>query len=116
MANHNNVILDSLFGAVLMGSISAAANRFSESPNFEKILGFLWAAPLTLGYLAHVMMQTKPEGLSTLMRHMLIGTVITLVLEIVVIAMKGRGPVRTVIWASVIATTCIYFLFFRAIP
>jgi|TARA_Y100000389_G_scaffold203386_1_gene251649 hypothetical protein len=40
-----NVILDTILGGIMIGTISYFSNIYGENPEYYKIVGFLWAVP-----------------------------------------------------------------------
>ena len=73
----NKIILDALFGAVLLGGLSYFLTVYKNNYNYIKIMAFLWAAPATYFYLVSIIVRENRELLTGFNIHALLGILLT---------------------------------------
>lgn len=75
-----NVIIDTLLGGFVLGSISYMSALYSGNSIYFKILAFLWAMPLSFFFFLNMASRHGRVAMIDFTRHALIGTFLTLTL------------------------------------
>tara|TARA_B100002019_G_C21251989_1_gene591659 strand:- start:1339 stop:1689 length:351 start_codon:yes stop_codon:yes gene_type:complete len=108
-----NVILDAILGGVMLGTISYLSNIYGKKSEYYKIIGFLWAVPLTYFFLLYIAMKDGKKAIQNLSRHALYG--ITLNILIILIILRIINEINITVLVSIsfmygLLTIMLYFL------
>ena len=107
----NKILLDTILGGLLLGSISYLSNIYGKYPEFYKILAFIWAVPLTFFFLINMASRDGKKAIIDFSRHSLIGLVLTLILALITISIIKLNNYIIVLFAFLfsIVSTFLYF-------
>jgi hypothetical protein len=76
--NYNQIILDSFFGALILGLFSYFTQLYSNEPYYIRIIGFMWAMPTLYFYFLLIASRTNKQTMFDFTIHGLIGLLLTL--------------------------------------
>ena len=107
----NNILLDTILGGLLLGSISYLSNIYGKNPEFYKILAFIWAVPLTFFFLINMASRDGKKAIKDFCIHSIIGLILTLILALITIRIIKLDNYIIVLFAFTFAflTTFLYF-------
>ena len=108
------VIFDTILGGFVLGMISLLSNLYGKSSEyFYRILGFIWAVPLTLFIFVKMASRHGKNKIQDVCRHVIIGLVLTFLLALSIIYMVDFNNEIIVIYTfvSAILLTLCYFYF-----
>jgi len=107
-------IYDGLFGGILMGIISFLSSMYGKSyEHFYKILGFIWAVPLTFFFFIYLSSKDGKNAIKDFSYHTLIGTTLTFICGIIVLLILEYEK-NVIIMISLfygVITTILYFYY-----
>ena len=83
--NMKEYIVDGIIGGILFGFISYLSFLYKKSESFHKILGFMWAAPLTYFFLLYIVSKSDKKAIVHFSNHCIIGTIISIILLVTTI-------------------------------
>lgn len=111
-----DVVIDSLLGGFILGSISYLSHIYGKSQiHFYKILAFIWTIPFTYFIFLNMASRTNRKSLYDFSTHTLIGTAATFIIALIIIFMYKFGYNElTLVLISLILSiiiTIIYFSF-----
>ena len=107
----NNIILDTILGGLLIGSISYLSNIYGKNTEFYKILAFIWAVPLTFFFFINMASRDGKKAIKDFSRHSIIGLVLTIILALITMRIIKLDNYIIVLCAFMFAvlTTFLYF-------
>jgi len=73
----NYILLDALFGALIIGSFSYFSNLYIGDKRYIKIMAFLWGIPAIYFYLLRIAARNGKEDMINLSKHALLGIMLT---------------------------------------
>tara|TARA_B110000444_G_scaffold215372_1_gene213216 strand:+ start:114 stop:470 length:357 start_codon:yes stop_codon:yes gene_type:complete len=107
-------IYDGLLGGVLLGVISYLSGLYGKSYNhFYKILGFIWAVPLTFFFFIYLSSKDGKNAIKDFSQHTIIGTLLTLVCASILLFMLDYEKNMIILFTFIygIITTFLYFYY-----
>ena len=108
-----NVIIDTLLGGFVLGSISYMSSLYAGNGIYFKILAFLWAMPLSFFFFLNMTSRHGRVAMINFTRHALIGTFLTLMLCIITLIVHIYMDDQTLVVMTLIFAiifTMLYFL------
>ena len=108
-----NVIIDTLLGGFVLGSISYMSSLYAGNGIYFKILAFLWAMPLSFFFFLNMTSRHGRVAMINFTRHTLIGTFLTLMLCIITLIVHIYMDDQTLVVMTLIFAiifTMLYFL------
>lgn len=107
----NNILLDTILGGLLLGSISYLSNIYGKNPEFYKILAFIWAVPLTFFFLINLASRDGKKAIKDFCRHSIIGLLLTIILALITMRIIKLDNYIIVLFSFIFAviTTFLYF-------
>ena len=108
-----NVILDTILGGIMIGTISYFSNIYGKNPEYYKIVGFLWAVPLTYFFLLYIAMKDGKKAIKGLTLHALYGILLTLLSILIILRIINNINISLLIGITFIygiLTTMLYFI------
>ena len=107
----NYIILDALFGALIMGSFSYFSSLYSNDNKYVKIMAFLWGIPAIYFYLLRIASRNNKEAIVNLSRHALLGVITTLLAILATLFFINTDTKILIIYNLLYLITCIYLYF-----
>lgn len=107
----NNILLDTILGGLLLGSISYLSNIYGKNPEFYKILAFIWAVPLTFFFLINLASRDGKKAIKDFCIHSILGLLLTIILALITIRIIKLDNYIIVLFSFIFAviTTFLYF-------
>ena len=105
-------IYDGLFGGLLLSIISYLSSIYGKKYiHFYKILGFVWAVPLTFFFFIYLSSKDGKKAISDFSQHTIIGTLLTLICAIIILFILENEKNTIILFAFIygIITTFLYF-------
>jgi hypothetical protein len=76
--NYTQIIIDSFFGALLLGLFSYFSQLYSDESYYIRIIGFMWSMPTLYFYFLLIASRTDKQRMFDFTIHALIGLLLTL--------------------------------------
>jgi len=76
--NKLQILIDAIFGALLMGFFSYFSQLYSENHYYIRIIAFIWAMPTLYFYFLLISSRTSKQAMYDFTNHGLIGWLLTL--------------------------------------
>ena len=108
---NKTIILDALFGALLLGSFSYFTSLYQKDNNYIKIVAYLWAIPGILFYLLRVASRRGKDAMLDFITHALLGLFLSLVALICTFILKDLNSKLLIIYNLLYLITCIFLYF-----
>ena len=105
------IILDALFGALLLGSFSYFTSLYQKDNSYIKIVAYLWAIPGILFYLLRVASRKGKDAMLDFITHALLGLLLSLVALIGTFILKDLNSKLLIIYNLLYLITCIFLYF-----
>jgi len=107
----NNILLDTILGGLLVGSISYLSNIYGKNPEFYKILAFIWSVPLTFFFFINIASRDGKKAMEDFCRHSIIGLILTIILALITIRIIKLDNYIIIFFSFIFAivTTFLYF-------
>ena len=105
------IILDALFGALLLGSFSYFTSLYQKDNSYIKIVAYLWAIPGILFYLLRVASRKGKDAMLDFITHALLGLLLSLVDLIGTFILKDLNSKLLIIYNLLYLITCIFLYF-----
>ena len=104
-------IIDGILGGILSSIISFLSYKYKKSNNFHKILGFVWAVPLTFFFLLYIVSKSNKKAMTDFTRHSLLGTILLVILSIFTLRIINLNKDVIILFAFLYSSffTFIYF-------
>lgn len=77
--NKIQILIDALFGALLMGFFSYFSQLYSDNPHYIRIIAFIWAMPTLFFYFLFMSSRVNKQSMYDFTKHGLIGLFFTLI-------------------------------------
>jgi len=108
-----NVAIDAIIGGLFMGIFSHLTNSNSDSVNYIKMVGFVYAAPVGFVFLLYILSRGSKTYMTDFTVHALIGTISTMFLLLSSLLIRTRDKKTIMLWNLVSLITIItsYFYF-----
>ena len=115
----NKLLVDFLIGGIVTAVISLLSSRFGGNEKYYKILGFVWALPVTLPFLLHVIRkETIMKGIDTsasfrsFLQHSAIAFVIAVILTSVgaTLSMQQTPSLMIRGYSVILAVVCMIYI------
>lgn len=97
-----NVILDAILGGVMLGTISYLSNIYGKKSEYYKIIGFLWAVPLTYFFLLYIAMKDGKKAIIDLSRHALYGITLNILIILIILRVINEINISVLVFISFI--------------
>lgn len=108
------VLLDTILGGCIMGTVSYLSNIYGkESIYFYKILAFVWSVPLTFFFFINMASRAGKTAIHDFSLHALFGTALTFILALLTLLFIDIN-INTIIFFTLIfaiVSTILYFVF-----
>ena len=115
----NKLLIDFVIGGIVTAVISLLSSRFGGNEKYYKILGFVWALPVTLPFLLHIIRkETIVKGIDTsdsfcsFLQHSTIAFVIAVILTSVGAALSKQHTPSSMIrgYSTILAGVCVIYI------
>lgn len=116
---NTKLLVEFLVGGIVTTVISLLSSRFGGNKKYYKILGFVWALPVTLPFILHVVRkETIIKGIDTsasfsaFLEHATIAFVIAFILTAVGAALsKQKAPSWMIrAYSAILAVICVIYV------
>ena len=108
----NNIILDSFFGAVILGSFSYLSSIHTKNNNYIKILAYLWAIPCILFYLLHIASRKNKQAVYDLVIHALLGLSLSIIALLLTLYFIDLEPKNLILYNFLFLMLCVFVYFY----
>ena len=108
---NKTIILDALFGALLLGSFSYFTSLYESNNNYIKIVAYLRAIPGILFYLLRVASRRGKDAMLDFITHALLGLFLSLVALICTFMLKDLNSKLLIIYNLLYLIVCIFLYF-----
>ena len=108
-----NIIIDTLLGGFVLGSISYMSSLYGGNGTYFKILAFLWAVPLSFFFFLNMASRHGRIAMINFTRHAVIGTCLTLFLSIFTLLVHSFMDDQTIVVMALVMSllfTIVYFV------
>jgi len=107
----NYILLDALFGALILGSFSYFSNLYIGDKKYIKIMAFLWGIPAIYFYLLRIAARNSKDDMIHLSRHALIGILLTLFAIFFTLYIRNTDKNILIIYNLLFLIVSIYLYF-----
>jgi hypothetical protein len=107
----NTILLDALFGAIIIGSFSYFSNLYIGDKRYIKIMAFLWGIPAIYFYLLRISARNGKEDMIHLSKHALLGVLGTLLAILFTLYFRNTDKNILIIYNLLYLVTCIFLYF-----
>ena len=108
---NKTIILDALFGALLLGSFSYFTSLYETNNSYTKIVAYLWAIPGILFYLLRIASRKGKDVMLDFITHALLGLFLSLVALICTFMLKDLNSKLLIIYNLLYLIVCIFLYF-----
>ena len=108
---NNTIILDALFGALLLGTFSYFTSLYKSNNNYIKIVAYLWAIPGILFYLLRIASRKGKDAMLDFMTHALLGLFLSLIALIFTFFLKDINSKLLIMYNLLYLVVCIFLYF-----
>ena len=111
--NMKEYIIDGILGGIIFGLISYLSFIYKKNEDFHKILGFMWAAPLTYFFLLYIVSKNDKKAILNFSKHCIIGTIISIILLVTTLHLIKLKKNMIILFAFIysIFFVLLYFYF-----
>ena len=104
--------IDGFLGGIILGFISYLSFIFKKSDDFYKILGFVWAVPLTFFFLLYIVSKAGKNAMENFTKHSLLGTCLLVLLSLITLRIinQKKNIIILISFLFAIISTLLYFL------
>lgn len=106
-----NIILDALFGALLLGTFSYFTSLYESNNNYIKIVAYLWAIPGILFYLLRIAARKGKDAMLDFITHALLGLFLSLIALICTFILKDINSKLLIMYNLLYLVVCIFLYF-----
>jgi len=106
------VLLDTILGGFILGSISYLSNLYGKTNiYFYKILAFVWSVPLTFFFFINMASRDGKQAIHDFSLHSLFGTALTFILALLTLRIVEyeESIVITISLLFALISTALYF-------
>ena len=106
------VIVDTLLGGAVLGTISYLSSLYGHLDIYYKILAFLWATPLSFFFFLNMASRHGRNSMVDFTRHAIIGTTFTIVVALIILNLHELMDDQTIVVLSLalaLSFTSMYF-------
>jgi hypothetical protein len=107
----NYILLDALFGALILGSFSYFSNLYIGDKKYIKIMAFLWGIPTIYFYILRIAARNGKDDMIHLSKHGLLGISLTLLAILFTLYFRNTDKNILIIYNLLYLVVCIYLYF-----
>ena len=108
----NTIILDSVLGAVILGSFSYLSSIHTKNNNYIKILAYLWAIPCILFYLLQIASRKNQQAIYDFAIHALLGFLLSIIALLFTLYFIDLEPKKLILYNFLFLILCVFVYFY----